>query len=113
MTRGDTPGALEQLTLLALAGFEGEARSREVYEALVAATGHDASVAAIHITLARLEDKGWAACRAAPPEPGKGGKPRRWYRLTPEGASVLAALRHRLDRLWEGAAGHPLLGESA
>lgn len=110
--RGTTPGALEQLTLLALAGFEDEVPSREVYEALVAATGHDASVAAIHITLGRLEDKGWAACRTAAPEPGRGGKPRRWYRLTPEGAEVLTAQRQQMDRLWEEAAAHPLLGES-
>lgn len=109
MSRGDTPGALEQRVLLTLAGFSGEARSRDVYETLVAATGHETSVAAIHITLARLEDKGWAACRTADPEPGEGGKPRRWYRLAPDGAAVLGDLRRQMDRLWAGAATHPLL----
>lgn len=109
MTRSTTPGALEQIVLLALAGFSDEVRSRDVYESLVAATGHEASVAAIHITLTRLQDKGWAVCRTADPDPGEGGKPRRWYRLSPDGAEVLADLRRQMDRLWEGAAGHPLL----
>ncbi len=109
MGRGDTPGALEQMVLLALAGRAGEAAGREVYEALIAATGHEVSVAAIHITLSRLEEKGWALSRTEAPEPGRGGKPRRWYRLSEEGGRVLADLRARMARLWEGASGHPHL----
>lgn len=109
MGRGDTPGALEQMVLLALAGQAAEAQGRDVYEALVAATGHDASVAAIHITLARLAEKGWVASRQEEPAPGRGGKPRRFYRLAPEGARILGDLRGRLDRLWREAEGHPLL----
>ena len=110
MVRSETPGHLEQVVLLALAGFSDETRTRDVYEALVEATGHDASVAAIHITLSRLEEKGWAASRTDEPAPGVGGRPRRWYRLTAEGAGVLAGLRRQMDRLWKDAASHPLLG---
>ena len=111
MGRGSAPGEFEQLVLLTLAGFEGEATGRQVYEALVDATGRDMSVAAAHITLTRLEEKGWAACRTSAPEPGRGGKPRRHYRLSPLGARLLVDLRQQLDQLWNAARGHPLMTE--
>ncbi len=105
------PGEFEQLVLLTLAGFDGELTGRQVYEALVAATGREVSVAAAHITLNRLEEKGWAQCRTSAPEVGEGGKPRRRYRLSPEGGHLLTQLRHQHDQLWDAARAHPLLGE--
>jgi PadR family transcriptional regulator PadR len=110
VVRGQLPGELEQVVLLALAGYEGEATGRDVYESVTAATGRDVSVAAIHITLNRIHDKGWAKCRTTEPAPGEGGKPRRRYSLGPEGARVLAEQRAAFDRLWGRALDHPLLG---
>ncbi len=111
MGRGSVPGEFEQLVLLTLAGFAEEVTGRQVYEALVAASGRDVSVAAAHITLNRLEEKGWARCRTSAPEAGRGGKPRRHYRLSPEGGRLLTRLRHQHDQLWDAAEDHPLLKE--
>lgn len=113
MGRGDVPGAFEQVILLTLAGFEDEASGRQVYERLTEASGREASVAAVHITLSRLEEKGWAACRTSSPEAGRGGKPRRHYRLSPQGAQVLTTLRRQLEDLWANARAHPLLDSEA
>lgn len=109
--KGDTPGEFEQVVLLTLAGFRGEASGRQVYEALTSATGRDASVAAVHITLGRLAEKGWAERRTEEPAPGRGGKPRRRYRLAAEGARLMAEQKDRLDRLWDRAESHPLLAD--
>ena len=111
MGRGSVPGEFEQLVLLTLAGFEDEVTGRQVYDSLVTATGRDVSVAAVHITLNRLEEKHWVRSRTSAPEPGQGGKPRRHYRLSPEGARLLTHLRHQHDQLWDAAREHPLLGE--
>lgn len=108
--RGQLPGEFEQVVLLALAGFTGEATGREVYDVVLATTRRDVSVAAVHITLARLCEKGWAGCRTSDPSPGEGGKPRRRYRLVKDGAAVLRRQRAQLDRLWGRAADHPLFG---
>ena len=108
--RARLPGEFEQVVLLALAGFKGEATGRDVYDSLTSATGRDVSVAAIHITLTRLSEKGWVACRTLEPEPGEGGKPRRRYALAEEGATVLGQQRAQLDRLWGSASDHPLFG---
>ena len=111
MTKRQLPGEFEQVVLLALANFPSEAKGREVYDVIVSETGRDVSVAAVHITLTRLTEKGWAGCRTVPPEPGVGGKPRRRYSLAPAGARVLTEQRGQLDRLWGRAAGHPLFGD--
>ena len=104
------PGEFEQVVLLALAGFKEEAAGRQVYDLITSTTGRDVSVAAIHITLARLHEKGWADCRTRDPGPGEGGKPRRRYSLAPPGAQILTEQRGQLDRLWGHAGAHPLLG---
>ena len=107
MARTSLPGELEQTVLLALAAREEEASAAEIYDLIVRATKRDLSVAAVHITLARLEDKGWAEVRTTPPEPGKGGKPRKFFQLSEDGGHILSKARAHYEALWRGAAGHP------
>lgn len=104
-----TPGDFELVVLLALAGFEAEASGRDVYEVVTTETGREVSVAAVHITLSRMADKGWAACRTQEPAPHVGGKPRKRYSLSQEGAHLLTDQRAQLERLWGIASNHPLL----
>jgi DNA-binding PadR family transcriptional regulator len=111
MARTSLPGELEQAVLLALAAKASEATAAEIYDLIVEATKRELSVAAVHITLARLEDKGWAEVRTTPPEPGVGGKPRKFFTLSEDGGRILSAARERYEALWQGAAGHPFIGE--
>jgi len=110
MARTSLPGELEQTVLLALASREQEASAAELYDLIVGATKRNLSVAAVHITLARLEDKGWAEVRTTPPEPGKGGKPRKFFTLSENGGRILSKARAQYEALWQGAAGHPFVG---
>lgn len=108
-TSSKAPGELEQQVLLALAGCEGEASGADVYEALVERTGRELSLPAVYITLDRARAKGWANVRAQEPAPGRGGKPRKFYSLSPAGAALLERMREQFDRLWDAAAHHPLI----
>ncbi|MFG1690724.1 PadR family transcriptional regulator [Gemmatimonadota bacterium] len=110
MVQRRQPGEFEQVVLLSLAGLKEEAGGGEVYDALLETTGREVSLAAIHIALSRMEGKGWVSVSTQPPPAGKGGKPRRFYSLTPSGAAILRDLRSQYDRLWEGARAHPGLG---
>lgn len=110
MVRGNQPGEFEQVVLLSLASMKSEAPGGDVYEALVSATGREVSMAAVYITLSRMEGKGWVVARSEAPPAGEGGKPRRFFSLTPMGAEALRSLRSQYDRLWEGARAHPGLG---
>jgi DNA-binding PadR family transcriptional regulator len=109
MAKRSTPGELEQVVLWTIASFTEEATGGDIYAALVDSTGRELSLAAVYITLARLEDKGWVAVRTEPPAAGQGGKPRKFFRLTDEGASILVGVREQSERLWKRAAGHPAL----
>jgi DNA-binding PadR family transcriptional regulator len=103
------PGELEQQVLLALAACRQEASGAEVYDGLMARTGRELSLPAIYLTLDRLRKKGWVTVRSQDPEPGRGGKPRKFYELSPAGAELLQRMREQFDRLWGAAAGHPLI----
>ena len=111
MGRGRFPGEFEQVVLLALAGVNRPASGRDVYERIVETVGREPSVAAIHITLGRMLEKGWVSRETSPPAPNVGGKPRHTYELSPEGAKVLSEQRRHLDRLWDSAARHRLIQE--
>ena len=110
MIRKNRPGEFEQVVLLSLAGLKHEASGGQVYDALVRATGREVSLAAVYISLSRMEEKGWVSVRTEAPPPGEGGKPRRHFSLTRRGAHILREMRSQYDRLWEGARTHPNLG---
>ena len=109
MGRRPYPAEFEESLLLVLASFESEAPGRDISERLAELTGREASLAAIYITLARAEEKGWVAVRRAPPAPGVGGKPRKFFALTSEGAAALEGSRDERARLWSAARTHPFL----
>ncbi len=94
------PGEFEQLLLLTLARFEDPAPAKDVYHELVRVTGREVSVAAVHITLTRLEGKGWVEVGTA--DKVHGVRARKTYALTPQGVDTLVALRKQFDLLWEG-----------
>ena len=113
VVRSKVPGEFEQLVLLTLAGFDADASGREVYEVVTSATGRDVAIAAVHITLDRIEQKGWASSETREPEPGEGGRPRRRYAISAAGIEMVRELRRQHDALWGRASTNPLLDGGA
>lgn len=97
---GSPAAALETAVLLAVAqlgdGAYGAAVQREVGER----RGREYAVGAIHTALQRLEDKGLVTSRMGEPLPMRGGRARRYYRLTAPGAQALEQARVAARRLW-------------
>ncbi len=93
--------ALETAVLLAVArlgaGAYGAAVQREVSER----RGREYAVGAIHTALQRLEDKGLLTSRMGEPLPVRGGRARRYYRVTAAGANALEQARTAAQRLWQ------------
>lgn len=94
-------GSLEELVLLGLARAGEDAYGMTVRRELTEWAGHEVSIGAVYSTLDRLEAKGLVSSRLADPEPGRGGHPRRYFELTPEGARAVHRARSLRDRLWE------------
>lgn len=101
MGRGSNLGELEQTVLFTLARLGRTCSARDVYAELVEVTGRDTSVAAVHVTLGRLEDKGLADVEMAEGPEGL-GRDVKHFVLTSAGLDALREARARWERLWAG-----------
>ncbi len=98
-------GEFEELILLAINAAGKETAVVEVQEALRTDAGRRASMGAIYSALERLERKGFADSRLGEPTARRGGKRKRYYRLTAAAELALAELRSVRERLWSRALG--------
>lgn len=112
MGKGEYLGEFEQVVLLSMARLESEAYGMSIHEEILATTGRDVSVAAVYVTLSRLEKKGYVSARTGEPTPDRGGRAKRFFKLEPAGADALRKSKELLDRLWKGARFHLREGRS-
>jgi PadR family transcriptional regulator, regulatory protein PadR len=98
-------GTFEQIVLLAVVGLDDGAYGRAVLHDVQQAFqgGRTVSAGAVYSTLDRLEAKGLICSRLEEGTPVRGGRVRRFYRLTSAGASALTEARNTLEKLWRGA----------
>jgi len=74
----------------------------ELVRDLEGRTGRRVQGGALYVTLDRLERKGYLVSRMGDPDPRRGGRPKRFVKVTPEGIHALARHRDALLRVWEG-----------
>jgi DNA-binding PadR family transcriptional regulator len=98
----DLPSDFEQQVLLAVWRLRDTAYGASVRDELEERTGREVSQGAVYVTLVRLEKKGLLRSRLSEPTPVRGGKAKRFFRITPAGTEGVMALRLVMDRLWEG-----------
>jgi PadR family transcriptional regulator PadR len=96
-------GEFEQLLLLALFTVDGEAYGAEIRQRIEARTGRTVSPGALYTALDRLEQRGLVSSRLGEPTAQRGGKRKRYYRLEPTGAKLLAESQRALARMAGGA----------
>lgn len=87
------------MAMLAVARLEGEAYGAAVRDELLRVAGRKVTVPTAYVTLVRLEEQGLVRSSEAP---GAGGRPRRVFRLTPEGWNALEQARAEISSMWEG-----------
>ena len=95
-------GEFEQMVLLAIAHLRVESYGIPIVEEIERRTGRSVARAAVYITLRRLEDKGFVSSWMSDPTPERGGKARRYVKLTSDGARALREARHVAERMWQG-----------
>ena len=93
---------LELATLFTVARLGAEAYGAAVRRELSATESRDYSVGAVYTTLQRLEDKGLLGSRASEPRQERGGRSRRYFVLTRNGAAACRAARTQYERMWAG-----------
>ncbi len=60
------------------------------------------TIGSVYATLDRLESKGLLSSWHSDPEPHRGGRARRNFRVERRGLEALAQSRAVLDRMWDG-----------
>ncbi|MCG8468947.1 MAG: PadR family transcriptional regulator [Gemmatimonadetes bacterium] len=103
---------LEQLVMLSVARLDADAYAAAVRRDLAKAAERKLSAASVHVALVRLERRGLLDSFDSAPEPVRGGRSRRCFEITPEGAAALRHARAVMNRMWSRVCGIPLLGAS-
>lgn len=101
-------GDVEHFVLIALVQLGGESYSVPIMEEINRRTGREVAKAAVYIALRRLEEKELLQSRLGGATAERGGRAKRFFRLTPEGAQRLTDAREAFAQMWAGAEDRPL-----
>ena len=102
MDGNDRLGRFEEIVLLALVRLRENAYGVPIRREIAERTGRDVSFGAVYTTLERLERKGYVSSRVGDPTPERGGRAKRYFRVTPAGVRALRMTRTALTNLWSG-----------
>lgn len=92
-------GAFEELVLLAVGGLAGEGYGVTIQTELERETGEAITLGAVYSTLDRLERKGLLRSRMGAATAERGGRRKRLYRITPDGAAAVREMQRIRARL--------------
>jgi DNA-binding PadR family transcriptional regulator len=95
-------GEFEQIVLLAIVQRGDDVYGVPIVKEIERRTGRHVAPAAVYITLRRLESKGLVTSWLGDPTPERGGKARRYVKVTPIGLESLRAARTVIDQMWRG-----------
>ena len=103
-------GEFEQLVLLTILRLGPETYGVPIVEELARHTSRPILRPSVYVALRRLEEKGLISSHLGSPEPRRGGRARRYFKLEPAAMELLREARRTLLSLWEGVT--PQLDES-
>ena len=98
----DHLSGFEHVVILALLRLPEDAYGVTVRQELEARTGREISIGAVYATMDRLEGKGYVKSRLGDPTPERGGRSKRFFRVTPKGLLAVKRTHTSLSRLLEG-----------
>jgi DNA-binding PadR family transcriptional regulator len=93
-------GEFEELVLLTAAILDGQAYGVSVSKELQRLTGRSVSIAAVHISLHRLLDKGLLTSQMSEATASRGGRRKRIFSITPAGRHILQEIHETRNLMW-------------
>jgi PadR family transcriptional regulator len=102
MTRQDVVGQFEFLVLLAVMRLGDDAYGVPIARAIEETSGRDVALGSIYFALQRLEAKGLVSSELGEPTAERGGRAKRYFRVTARGLREARAARRALTKLWQG-----------
>jgi PadR family transcriptional regulator, regulatory protein PadR len=104
-TREEALGSLEHIVLLAVMRLGEDAYGITVRREIESTIGRDLSIGAVYATLVRLESKGLIKSLAGEPTAERGGRAKRYFRVTADGKAALRNTREIIQKMSAGIKG--------
>ena len=101
MTERRYLGEFELLIMLTVIHLGDEAYGVPISGEIEKCRGREVSIGSVYAALDRLEAKGLVASSIGEPTPERGGRAKRYFRVTKQGLHDVRQTRRLLTRLWE------------
>jgi DNA-binding PadR family transcriptional regulator len=95
-------GEFELLVLLALIRLGDQAYGVPISREIEERSGREVALGSVYASLERLEEKGLVASRLGDPTAERGGRAKRYFRLTKSGLHAVRETQRALVSLWRG-----------
>ena len=92
----------EIMILLAILRVGDEAYGVPIAREIESTGGRTVLLGAVYAALERLESNGLVESALGDPTPARGGRAKRFFRVTPSGLRAVRQTRRALTRLWDG-----------
>src|ERR1700735_3780644 len=102
MASRDYLGEFEHIIVLALMRLEERAYGVTVRQEIELRTHREVSIGAVYATLDRLETKGYVKSYRGDPTPERGGRSKRFFRVTAQGVTAVNRTHQAIKRMNEG-----------
>lgn len=93
---------LEEQILLSVWRLQDEAYGLAIYDHIQKITGKNLAIGGIYFPLERLVKKGYLKAIQGEPTPVRGGKSKRYYKLTEIGVEEMQKTKRIQDAFWDG-----------
>ena len=95
-------GEWELMVILAVMRLGDEAYGVPICREIEEQSGREVAVGSVYATLERLEEKGFVSSVLGKPTAERGGRAKRYFRITPNGLEEVSKTRRALMKLWSG-----------
>lgn len=100
MAKQNYLGEFELMVLLTIVRLGEDAYGVPLARELTAMRGRDVAVGSVYAALERLEDKGFISSALGEATPERGGRAKRYFRITQQGLRSVHETREVLNKLW-------------
>ena len=97
----DYLGEFEELVLTIVAVLQNEAYGNAIVQEIEHRTGRTVNLSAVHVTLYRLEDKGYVKSFMGGSTSERGGRRKRIFQVTNAGLALLRLMKETRTELWK------------
>jgi PadR family transcriptional regulator, regulatory protein PadR len=94
-------GEFEELVLTMVAALQEEAYGAAISEEIETRLKREVNLSAVHVTLYRLEDKGYIKSSMGGGTKERGGRRKRIFTITSAGMAMLRAMKESRVELWK------------